>query len=117
MNQNPYLSVNGTSDYSLSRKMLARDVLPASFTGCAVAFILYGLETLTGIGIPFVYSFPSFYPLRGITYFDSLLGFCLQCLIYGIAIGFAKHFGRFKLGICLVAMTHVFSVLLCPYLP
>ncbi len=56
------------------------------------------------------------YPLRGIIYFDPLFGFCLQCLIYGIAVGFAKHFGRYKLGLILVAMTHVASVFLCPHL-
>ena len=85
-------------------------------SGLAVAFILYGLELLANIGLPLVYSFPSFYPLRGIVYFDPLLGFCLQFMFYGIAIGFAKHFGRFKCGLSVIAIFHVASVLLCPYL-
>lgn len=116
MNENPYLPANTENNSSPFGKTLLRDVLPAALTGLTVAFILYGLETLTGIVFPFVYSFPYFYPLRGIIYFDPLFGFCLQCLIYGIAVGFAKHFGRFKLGLILVAMTHVASVFLCPYL-
>lgn len=116
MNENPYLPANTENDFSQYGKTLLRDLLPAAPTGVAVAFTLYGLETLTGIGFPLVYSFPYFYPLRGIIYFDPLLGFCLQCLLYGIAVGFAKHFGREMLGLVLVAMTHVTSVFLCPYL-
>ena len=116
MNENPYLPANTENDFSTLGKTLLRDLLPAVLTGLAVAFILYGLESLTGIVFPLVYSFPYFYPLRAIIHFDPLFGFCLQCLIYGIAVGFAKYFGRFKLGLILVAMTHVASVFLCPYL-
>ena len=110
------MPANATSGFAPFRKTLLRDLLPPVVTGLAVAFILYGLEVLTSIGIPLVYSFPSFYPLRGITYFDPLFGFCLQCLTYGVAVGFANYFGRFKLGLCLVAITHAASVWLCPYL-
>jgi hypothetical protein len=116
MNENPYLPTNTENDYSPFGKTLLHDLVPAVLTGLAIAFILFGLETLTGIGFPLVYSFPYFYPLRGIIYFDPFLGFCLQCLIYGIAVGFAKHFGFFKLGFIFMAMTHVASVFLCPYL-
>jgi hypothetical protein len=116
MNEHPYLPTNTENDYSPFGKTLLRDLLPAVLTGLAIAFILFGLETLTGIGFPLAFLFPCFYPLRGIIYFEPLLGFCLQCLIYGIAVGFAKHLGCFKLGFIIVAMTHIASVFLCPYL-
>ena len=116
MLENPYLPANANCDSPQVGKTLVRDLLPSLLAGLAIAFILYGLEILTHIGIPFVYSFPSFYTLRGITYFDPLIGFCLQCMLYGVAVGIAKHFGRFRLGLCLVTIVHVASVVLCPYL-
>lgn len=116
MLENPYRPASANCDSPRVRRTLVRDLLPSLLTGLAVAFILYGLEILTNIGIPLVYSFPFFYPLREITYFDPLIGLCLQCMLYGIAVGIAKHFGRFRFGLCLVTITHVASVVLCRYL-
>ncbi len=97
MIENPYLPANTPCDLLPVRKRtLIGDLLPPVITCLAFAFILYGLELVTNIRAPLAYSFPSFYPLRGMFYFDPLFGFCLQLMIYGIAIGTARHFDRFN---------------------
>ncbi|MEM1228211.1 MAG: hypothetical protein AAGJ40_21180 [Planctomycetota bacterium] len=117
MMKNPYLPATASGESVVFRTTLLRALLLAMIASLAIALLVYGFEALTGIGIPLVYSFPSFYPLRSITYFDPLFGFCLQCLVYGIAVGLANHMGRLKLGLCLLATIHVALVFLCPFLP
>lgn len=66
---------------------------------------------MIGVGLPLKYSFPLFYPIRDNIYFNPLFGFCVQCMLYALVIGWSKHFGRLNVGLWSVVSIHVTSVL------
>lgn len=89
---------------------LATNLCGCAAIGACTALAYYALTTTLGFGGDLAYVFPSFYSLTRVFDVDAVYGFCVQCVFYGIIVGWFSYNARAKLGMAATLLLHMVSI-------